>query len=71
MQAPDLKEEGKMRTAVKFLTVICIIAVGSPAFATDIINGGFESGNFTAGLPRGQRVSPVPEPIHAPIVPFH
>jgi hypothetical protein len=41
-----------VKTVLKLLLAVCIIAIGSPAFA-DIINGGFESGNLNGWTPSG------------------
>jgi len=43
-----------MKTVLKLLLAICLIAVGSSAFAADIVNGGFEDGTFNGWTTSGQ-----------------
>lgn len=43
-----------VKTILKVLLAVCIIAIGSPALAADITNGGFEDDNFTGWTTSGQ-----------------
>lgn len=43
-----------MKTVLKVLIAVCIIAIGSPAFGVDITNGGFEDNSFAGWTTSGQ-----------------